>query len=317
VSVEEYVADVERGRAGLAEFLAERGRTLRFFRFPMLHEGDTPAKLDAMRDYLERSGQRNLPVTLDNSDYDFAEPWVLALRAGDEQRKRDVTDEFQAALRLSIRRQERLGDELFGRPVPQVLLLHAAAVGTAQWDPLFDWLERSGHRFADADTVLADPAFASPHAFVGPKGYGLWDRIAVERQVAAARAEVDGLLQTQAGAWSAGELDAFCSVYTDDAVFVTPDGMRKGRQQILERYRKRYVDRAAMGTLTLEILEFHAAHGVERSLVGTSRPSRVHGASLVARWTLSYPDREAATGLTLIVLERGARGWRIVQDASM
>ena len=39
----------------LADLLEPLGRAPRFFRFPMLREGDTPEKLSAMRDYLERS----------------------------------------------------------------------------------------------------------------------------------------------------------------------------------------------------------------------------------------------------------------------
>ena len=63
---------------------------------------------------------------------------------------------------------------LFGRRVPQVLLLHGTAVGAAQWDRLFGWLAERGYRFATADEVLADPAFAEEHCFLGPRGPGLW-----------------------------------------------------------------------------------------------------------------------------------------------
>jgi hypothetical protein len=39
--------------------------------------------------------------------------------------------------------------------------------------------------------------------------------------------------------------------------------------------------------------------------------------SVVARWSLAYPDREEAAGLTLIVFERRGDGWSIIHDASM
>ena len=57
--------------------------------------------------------------------------------------------------------------------------------------------------------------------------------------------------------------------------------------------------------------------GVEVSLLGDARPSRVHGTAVTARWTLTYPDRDAATGMTLLTLRPSPDGWRIVQDASM
>jgi len=37
----------------------------------------------------------------------------------------------------------------------------------------------------------------------------------------------------------------------------------------------------------------------------------------VARWTLAYPDKQPASGLTLLVLRPLGEGWAIVQDASM
>jgi peptidoglycan/xylan/chitin deacetylase (PgdA/CDA1 family) len=317
-----YIADVEAGRAGLADFLSkESGRpSVRFFRYPFLDEGDTAAKLDAVRAYLGRSGQRSLPVTIDDQDWSFEKPWVEARRRGDRRAMAEVGEEYQAALSTEVRDQEARGDRLFGRPVPQILLLHANEVGAAQWDRLFTWLEARGYRFAAADEVLADAAFAEPPRYVGPSGFGLWDRLAALRRAADARDAVAALLKTQADAWNRGDLEAFTSVYAEDASFLSPTGLAQGRQQVLERYRRRYPDRKAMGTLTLEILEARPAQGVEFTALGDARPSRVHGLSVAARWRLAYPgqpDRKTAEGMTLLVLQRQGDSWQIVQDASM
>lgn len=313
-----WLADVEAARGKLADFLAKHDTAPRFFRFPFLREGDNAEKLDAARAWLERTGQRNLPVTIDNQDWSFEEPWVTARRAGDERGLREIGADYLAALRIAVRHHERTGDRLFGRQVPQVLLLHANAVGAAHWATLFDWLDRDGHRFVGVDELLADPAFAVEQRFVGPAGFGHWDRLLVAAEETQARDQIAALLDQQAAAWTRGDLDAFCSVYADDATFVSPSGITRGRAEILERYRRRYADRAAMGTLQLEVLETRTARGTEISLLGDARPSRVHGAAVVARWSLSFPDREPATGSTLIVLRRAADGtWLIVQDASM
>jgi uncharacterized protein (TIGR02246 family) len=137
-------------------------------------------------------------------------------------------------------------------------------------------------------------------------------------------AELTSLLREQAAAWSRGDLDAFCSVYADDALFLTPTGTTRGRQAVLERYRKRYPDRAAMGTLTLEPIEVRLIGGESASvscgpLLEAVRESgsAVAGASVAARWKLSYPDKQPAEGLTLIVFHRRDGRWWIVQDASM
>ena len=119
----------------------------------------------------------------------------------------------------------------------------------------------------------------------------------------APREELSALLHVQASAWTRGDLEAFCAVYADDATFVSPTGLTKGRQAVLDRYRKKYVDKAGMGALTLEVDEVRAANATT--------------ASVVARWTLTWPDKPKAEGLTLLVFWKTSNGWRIVQDASM
>ncbi len=316
-SIEEYLADVELSRKEIDAFLAERDAgPLRFFRFPMLREGDTPKKLAAMRQWLDRTGQRNLPVTLDNQDWSFERPWVEAVRADDAEAMRSIGEDYLAALRISVRHHERTGDALFDRPLPQILLLHANAVGAAHWDRLFRELA-TDHRFADADEVLADPVFDQAHAYVGPWGPSLWDRMADARRREKAFDEIAQLLQAQEQAWNRADLESFVAYYAEDAVFLSTTGVHVGREGILARYRKRYVNPAEMGTLSFDIVDFRPAAGTEVSMLGDARPGGVHGASVAARWHLAYPDREDASGLTLIIFRRTAGGWQIVQDASM
>ena len=310
----EYIADAESARKEIA---ALSGKKVRFFRFPFLREGDTEAKLDAMRAYLSESGQRNIPVTLDNQDWSFEQPWVEARRKGDEAAMARVAEEYHESLHLDIRHHEKTGDELFGRPVPQVLLLHGLEVSAAQWDRLFTWLEQRGYRFATADEVMSDPALSEPHRYVGTYGPGLWDRLVEQKGTAKAMEDVRKLIETQVAAWNRGDLAAFTSAYAEDAAFLSPTGLTRGRNEVLERYRKRYPDGKAMGKLRLEPIEMRPASGTEFTLVGGAKPSRVHGVSVAARWELSYPDKEPASGLTLIVFRRGRDGWEIVQDASM
>ncbi len=133
--------------------------------------------------------------------------------------------------------------------------------------------------------------------------------------LAAPRAEVLALLEQQVAAWNRGDLEAFCAVYADDAVFVSPprpasadggvaasDGVTRGRKQVLARYLSRYPDTRAMGSLRLEPLDVRDTKD---------------GVSVAARWTLTYPDKPAASGNTVVVLTRVKGRWQIVHDASM
>jgi uncharacterized protein (TIGR02246 family) len=114
--------------------------------------------------------------------------------------------------------------------------------------------------------------------------------------------EVLALLERQAAAWSRGDLDAFCAVYADDAVFISPGGVTKGRAEVLARYKKRYPTPADMGKLTLAPVDVRET---------------VDAVSIAAKWTLEYPDKPAATGHTVVVFRRWNGQWRIVHDASL
>ena len=122
--------------------------------------------------------------------------------------------------------------------------------------------------------------------------------------------EARTLLETQAAAWNRGDLDAFCAVYADDALFLTAFGMTKGRAEVLARYKARYPDAAARGTLSFEVLTV--------DVLGPAPVKKAPDAiGLIARWKISHADRPAAEGLTLLNLVRFPGGWRIVHDASM
>jgi ketosteroid isomerase-like protein len=259
-------------------------------------------------------------VTLDTQDWQFEKPWLAAHT--DEERAR-VADAYQAELRADILGQQQLGDRLLGRRAPAVLLLHASAVGAAQWDALFCWLRHQGYRFASADEVMADDAMANPPEYVADAGPGLWDRLLAVRREDKARAAIRQLLDEGDAAWNRGDLRAFVSSYAEDAVFVSPSGITRGRQAVLDRYLAKYGEKpATMGTLSLDILDIRLARGNEFTRTGGAVDSRIHGASVVADWHLHWSDRapphDDASGHTLLSLRRRSDGsWEIVHDASM
>jgi|APLak6261675434_1056106.scaffolds.fasta_scaffold03198_3 uncharacterized protein (TIGR02246 family) len=114
--------------------------------------------------------------------------------------------------------------------------------------------------------------------------------------------EVLALLDRQAAAWTKGDLEGFCAVYADDAVFVSPSGVTKGRAEVLARYQKKYPTAAAMGRLSLSPIDVRET---------------ADAVSVAAKWTLEYPDKPAATGSTVVVFKRLGGKWKIVHDASM
>ncbi|MCB0609045.1 MAG: DUF4440 domain-containing protein, partial [Lewinella sp.] len=67
---------------------------------------------------------------------------------------------------------------------------------------------------------------------------------------------VKALLISQSEAWNRGDIDAFMEGYwkSDKLLFTSGGGITEGWQNTLDRYKKGYPDRAAMGKLTFDIL---------------------------------------------------------------
>ena len=131
-------------------------------------------------------------------------------------------------------------------------------------------------------------------------------------------AEFQRMLDEQAAAWTRGDLDEFCADYLEDVTFVTPSGVTRGRAEVLARYRAKYPTKAAMGTLSLELLEARPGPLSADAPDGGPPPPPIV-VSVVARWRLDYPgsERPQVSGHTLLVFHRTGAGWRIAQDASM
>ncbi len=69
--------------------------------------------------------------------------------------------------------------------------------------------------------------------------------------------EIYHVIEAQQTAWNHGDIDAFMTGYahSDSTTFVSEDKVTRGWQTVRDRYKKKYSDRAKMGTLTFPILK--------------------------------------------------------------
>ena len=114
---------------------------------------------------------------------------------------------------------------------------------------------------------------------------------------------VAGVLRNQVAAWNAGSLEGFMEGYwqSDSLRFASGGTVRYGWQTTLDRYRRSYTDRAAMGTLAFDSLSIRFISADDAYVFG--------------RWSLARDATFApASGLFTLLLHRLPQGWRIVHD---
>jgi ketosteroid isomerase-like protein len=124
---------------------------------------------------------------------------------------------------------------------------------------------------------------------------------AAPTQTQNATARIRSVLRAQQEAWNRGDIDGLMNGYARSAstVFVSEDTIRRGWETVRERYRKKYSDRAKMGTLTFSDLEI--------TLLSPD------AAVVLGGWRLERA-KDRPHGRFTLIFKRLPEGWRIVHD---
>jgi hypothetical protein len=153
--------------------------------------------------------------------------------------------------------------------------------------------------------------------------------------------EVRAVLEAQVRAWNAGNIEDFMAGYwrSDSLRFASGANVKRGWQITLDRYKKNYPNRAAMGTLTFSNLEITplAADAVlvfgawelqrEQDERGgkdrqggqgraTPKPAsqKTSKATTTVTTTKATPSNTRPHGLFTLTFRKTADGWKIVHD---
>jgi peptidoglycan/xylan/chitin deacetylase (PgdA/CDA1 family) len=145
----------------------------RWFRYPFLQEGATPAKRAAGRAILAKHNYRIAAVTMDFSDWQWTGPYARCRATGNEAAIAELERSYMDAARQSIGFYRSLSRQLHGRDIPYVLLLHGGAFTTRMMPRLLELYRTSGFRFVSLGEAQRDPAYATennPALPAGPRG---------------------------------------------------------------------------------------------------------------------------------------------------
>lgn len=175
-NVKVYEDDILRAEALLKDF----PRFRKYFRFPMLNEGDTAAKRDAMRAFLSQQGYRVGHVTVDNSD------WLIDLRLGARLQKdpaadvKPYRDYYLQHMWERADYYDRLARRVLGYQVKHTLLVHFNLLNALFLGEVIDMLKAKGWQPIDAEEAFSDPVFAAKPRVV-PAGQSIVWAVAKEK----------------------------------------------------------------------------------------------------------------------------------------
>lgn len=131
----------------------------RLFRYPYFKEGDTVAKRDGMRSFLQQQGYRIGRATIDASD------WAISSRLESRQKgnpRADLTpygDFFLQHIWERAQFYDSLAKRVLNRPVRHTVLLHHNALNALFLDRLIAMFIAKGWKPVDAKSAYEDPVY--------------------------------------------------------------------------------------------------------------------------------------------------------------
>lgn len=184
IPLDDFEKDAARGEDVTKKLLGARKRTLRYFRHPFLHTGRSLEVKRGLETFLAGRGYTIAPVTHDNGEWIFALAYAKAGNAGDaagKEAQKRVLEAYVPYMDAKFDYFERESKALFGREIPQVLLIHANSLNADAYPELARMMKARGYRFVPLAEALEDPAFQSPDTFTGAGGISWLHRWALTR----------------------------------------------------------------------------------------------------------------------------------------
>ncbi|MBL8208567.1 MAG: polysaccharide deacetylase family protein [Blastocatellia bacterium] len=168
VSIEQYQDDIVRGDIVLRRLM--HPRTPVYFRHPMTHTGETQAKKEAIDSFLALRGYKITPHTIENSDFIYNISYVRARRGNDAAMQKKLRDSYLDFTIAATEFAEKISPQIFGREIPQTLLIHANDLNADCLDELLKRYEKRGYRFITLDEAMNDPAYQTKDTNVSRNG---------------------------------------------------------------------------------------------------------------------------------------------------
>ena len=176
IGAEAYIADIEKGEPVTRGLLSGYGRTLRWFRHPYLQTGFPAEQQERINRWLADHHYRVAPVTMENSDWMFSEPYDDAIARHDSAAKARIAKEYLDYSGRMIAWHQAASHALFGRDIAFVMLLHATRLNADSLDALARMIRHDRLKVVSLDTAMQDPAYRTPDTYAARDGVNWLER---------------------------------------------------------------------------------------------------------------------------------------------
>jgi peptidoglycan/xylan/chitin deacetylase (PgdA/CDA1 family) len=181
MTAEAFEQDIEKNEPILKQYAGTSD--WHWLRYPFLAEGDTPEKARAVRTWLTQHDYKIAEVNMSFGDYLWNEPYARCVAKRDDAAIKQLHDLYLSAADESITYSRKLSQEVYGRDIPFVLLMHIGAFDARMFPELVALYRSRGFTFVTLPDAEKDPAFHD-NAYMGDaSGAGHLAPLAAQRNL--------------------------------------------------------------------------------------------------------------------------------------
>jgi peptidoglycan/xylan/chitin deacetylase (PgdA/CDA1 family) len=162
-----FKMNIQKGASEIEKLLSTAGISLRYFRFPYLHEGNTQDRKEVIRKFLKENGYNIAPVTINPKDSHYNTLYLNAWGTNDKAKTDSIKAVFTGQVKKKTQEAEQLSKELFRREVKHVLLLHLNRLTAEVLDQVLAYYVNSGYSFVSLDEALEDSVYSIEEKYLG------------------------------------------------------------------------------------------------------------------------------------------------------
>lgn len=170
LTVEQFQNEIIKGEVITRRLMESKEPYQLYFRHPMTRTGNTKEKKEAIEKFLTSRGYKIMPHTIENSDFIFNVGYVNAKLNKDEATAKRLRNSYLDLTFDATAIAEKISPQIFGRDIPQVLLLHANDINADCLDEMLRRYEARGYRFITLDEAMKDPAYQTKDTLVSDRG---------------------------------------------------------------------------------------------------------------------------------------------------
>jgi peptidoglycan/xylan/chitin deacetylase (PgdA/CDA1 family) len=181
VPVDDYIANIETNERVARQLMRDEGSSLRYFSYPFLNTGKSTEDRAKVEAWLASRGYASVKYTIDNNEWMYSFAYDMARNDNDLNTMKEIRDAYLLYMSRMFDHAEAYSSEMFGRDIPQTMVLTPSRLITDTADEFFAMVAERGYKFVTLTEAQSDEVYKTKDNFIGKAGISWFDRWAMAK----------------------------------------------------------------------------------------------------------------------------------------